>query len=112
MKLITGWLTCRPGTRDEFLARMKAPSEETRREPGCVFFEYHPHADKPDVVVLIEGFYDAAAHEAHRHTPHMAVMQAEVRRLLVKLRLCYAVTEESTWEEYDFVANPPGPWKP
>lgn len=112
MKLITGWLTCRPGTRDEFLAAMRAPAEETRREPGCVFFEYHPHADDPDKVVLIEGFRNASAHEVHRHTQHMAVMQAEVRRLLVHLRLCYVEAGEVAWDDLDFIANPPGPWKP
>ena len=108
MKFITGWLTCRPGTRDEFLSVMRIPAEQTRREEGCVFFEYHLHSDDGDVVILIEGFRNEAAHEAHRHTPHMAVMQTEIRRLVGRIRLCYAVAGE----EFDFIANPPGPWTP
>jgi quinol monooxygenase YgiN len=68
MKAIVGWLRCKQGTRDDFLAAMSASAEETRREEGCEFFEYHLQADDPDGIILIEGFRDAAAHEFHRHT--------------------------------------------
>jgi quinol monooxygenase YgiN len=112
MKFITGWLTCLPGARDEFLSLMQAPAELTRREEGCVFFEFHPHADHPDMVILIEGFRDAEAHEAHRHTAHMTVLQTELRRLVGKVRLCNAIAGDVSWMDLDFVANPPGPCKP
>jgi quinol monooxygenase YgiN len=112
MKLITGWLTCRGGTRDEFLAAMADGAAATRREEGCVFFEYHEDVGDPDGVVLIEGFRDDAAHQIHRHTSHMADMQAEVRRYLTRIRLIEAVSSEFTSIDLDLVASPLGPWKP
>jgi quinol monooxygenase YgiN len=112
MKFITGWLTLKPGTRDEFLSLMAAPSEETRREDGCVYFEFHLHASDRDIVILIEAFRDAAAHELHRHTAHMTVLQTELRRFATRVRLWECVGDETSWADLDWIATPPGPWKP
>lgn len=112
MKVILGWLTCKPGTREEFLTAMEPHVEATIREPGCQFFEYHRHKDAADVVVLIEGFRDVQAHEFHRRTAHMAAMQAEVRRLLTRVKLVNIVSDELTRDDLDFVSNPLGPYRP
>lgn len=112
VKIIIGWLTCRPGTRAGFLSAMAPHSLETLREPGCEFFEYHERADDPDGVVLIEGFRDAAAHEFHRRTPHMVAMQAEVRTFLTHVKLVYLAGDDVSREELDFVTNPPSPYRP
>jgi quinol monooxygenase YgiN len=112
MKAIIGWLTCKPGTRDRFLAAMAPSAAATRREEGCEFFEYHPHADDPDAVILIEGFRDAAAHEFHRRTPHMFEMQALIRDMLVRLRLVEVVGDDASRYDLDWIANPPGPYRP
>ena len=112
MKFITGWLTCRRGTREEFLLAMESHVASTRNEPGCVFFEYHRHKDDEDVVVLVEGFRDAEAHELHRRTPHMIAMQADVRRLLAKLSIIEACSDDVARYDLDFIANPPGPYCP
>jgi len=111
MKTILGWLRCKAGTREQFLEAMVPHVSETLREPGCEFFEYHRHKEDPDIVVLIEGFRDAGAHEVHRRTPHMDAMQVEVRRFLTHLRLVYIVGDDVTREEWDFVATPPEPYR-
>jgi quinol monooxygenase YgiN len=77
-----------------------------------VFFECHRHKDEDDVVVLIEGFRDAEAHEFHRRTPHMIAMQADVRRLLARLSLIETVSDEVARYDLDFIANPPAPYRP
>ncbi|EPE99318.1 putative quinol monooxygenase [Rhizobium grahamii] len=112
MKFITGWLTCRQGTREEFLLVMEPHVASTRNESGCVFFEYHWHKDDEDVVVLIEGFRDAEAHEFHRRTPHMIAMQADVRRLLAKLSIIETRSDDVARYDLDFITNPPGPYCP
>jgi quinol monooxygenase YgiN len=112
MKLITGWLTCKQGMREAFLAAMEPHVVSTRAEPGCVFFECHRHKDEDDVVVLIEGFRDAEAHEFHRRTPHMIAMQADVRRLLARLSLIETVSDEVARYDLDFIANSPAPYRP
>ena len=44
----------------------------TRAEPGNLFFRWSRSADDPTEWVLLEGFADAAAGEAHVRTPHFA----------------------------------------
>jgi quinol monooxygenase YgiN len=112
MKTITAWITCRPGTREEFLAAMRPGADATLEEEGCEFFEYHRIADNPDGVVLIEGFRDAAAHELHRRTPHMFDMQAELRRFVAQAALIEVISDDVVRYDLDFVASPPAPYNP
>ncbi|WP_081499118.1 putative quinol monooxygenase [Rhizobium sp. CF122] len=84
----------------------------TRNELGCVFFEYHRHKDDEDVVVLIEGFRDPETHASHLRTPYMITMQADVRRLPAKLSIIETRSNEVVRYDLDFVANPPGPYRP
>lgn len=112
MKTITGWLQCRPGTRDEFLALMEPLAAATREEPGCRVFEYHRTDRNPDEIILLEVFDSAEAHELHRRTPHMFEMQAIVRRLLGKIRLLEIISDDARQFELDFISDPPGPYSP
>ena len=38
-KFIIGWMTYKPGLREEFLAVARKHQENTRAEPGCEFFD-------------------------------------------------------------------------
>jgi quinol monooxygenase YgiN len=64
-KYIVGWLTMKPGKRDEFLGFARPYVLECRKEEGCLFFEMTPSLDNPDVVVIAECFKDSAAHTLH-----------------------------------------------
>lgn len=112
MKTITGWLLCRPGTREEFLRLMEPLVEATRREPGCRLFEYHRADRNPDEIIMLEVFDSAEAHELHRHAPYMFEMQAIVRRLLGRIKLLEVISDDVRQFDLDFIANPPGPYSP
>lgn len=71
MKFIIGWLTFKPGMRDTIIAEMQPLVQEIRAEPGCVFFEFNPKIDDPDVGMLCECFADDASHRGHKQLPHM-----------------------------------------
>ncbi len=48
MKFFVGTMTAKPGKRDEFLVLIRAHAVNTRREPGCVYFEVEPMLDRPN----------------------------------------------------------------
>src|SRR5437868_6646649 len=83
-KYIIGRMRVKPGTRDELLVAAKPFIAETRQEPGCVFFEMAISDSDPDGLVVIEEFKDAAAHELHDKTTHMAAFRVPLNRLLVE----------------------------
>ena len=41
MKFVIGWLTLKPGTRDEFMTLCRPFIAATREEEGVDFFEFH-----------------------------------------------------------------------
>jgi quinol monooxygenase YgiN len=69
-KYVMGWLKLKPGMRAEFLDHYAVGAEATRREPGCVFYDYAVSPGDPDAMVLMECFASEADHAAHLETPH------------------------------------------
>ena len=45
-------------------------AKATRKEPGCLQYDLHTDADKPETVVLIERWKSVAALEAHLKQAH------------------------------------------
>ena len=72
MRYVIGWLHAKPGKRDEFLALAKPVFAITRKEDGCLFYEAHPSADDPNLIMLVEGWQTAEQHLAHQKAPHHA----------------------------------------
>ena len=64
-KYIIGWLTCRPGRRDELAALIGPYVAACRAEEGCLFFDMNPSVTDPDVVTVAECFASREAHAAH-----------------------------------------------
>jgi quinol monooxygenase YgiN len=64
-KYIIGWLRLKPGQGSDFVSRARTYAAGCREEDGCLFFEFNPSIDNPDVFVVAECFRDADAHEAH-----------------------------------------------
>jgi quinol monooxygenase YgiN len=49
---------------------LRALTEASRQEPGCVTFIPHHVEDDPDTVVIYEQYVDQKAQEAHRNSAH------------------------------------------
>ena len=77
-KFIIGWLTLKPGKRDEFMTLSRSFVEATRQEKGVIFFEFHHDLANSDGIVVIECYEDREAHEIHHQTPHFQAIWKEV----------------------------------
>jgi quinol monooxygenase YgiN len=44
--------------------------EESRKEPGCIFYQAHRHKTEPRRFFVYEQYENDAALEAHRAAPH------------------------------------------
>ena len=64
---------CKSGMAREFVQALKSGGlqEKVRGEDGCLQYDYHLSCEKPDTVVLLEKWRDAAALERHLAQPHM-----------------------------------------
>ena len=80
-KYILGWLRLRPGMRAAFVAEYRRGAEATRREPGCVFYDYGLSDADPDVMIIMECFASEEAHAAHLKTPHFQAVWAAFERM-------------------------------
>ena len=65
---------CKPGTREEFLARVRAEGLDTacRAEEGNLQYDYYLSVDRGEDLLLIEKWKDADAVRAHAGQKHMA----------------------------------------
>ncbi len=83
MEHVIGWITTRPGRRNEFLARAEPFLAASRAEPGVLFFELLESRDQPDVAIVVEGYASAETHAAHVETPHFAQFWTVFQELVV-----------------------------
>ena len=76
------------GTRDAYLAELKAVTPAVRAEDGCIQYEAAApivtdistnKTIDPNVVVILEKWRDLAALKAHLGAPHMAVYREKVK---------------------------------
>jgi quinol monooxygenase YgiN len=56
--------------REAVAERLRALTEGSRREPGCVNYVAHFVEGEPATVVIYEQYADDAALEHHRSSPH------------------------------------------
>ena len=77
-----------PGTRDAYLAELKAVTPTVRAEDGCIQYDATAPLSTeistnrtvdPNVVVILEKWRDLAALKAHLAAPHMAVYRDQVK---------------------------------
>jgi quinol monooxygenase YgiN len=108
MKLIVGYLTARPRQREAFLAAMQDHAEQSRREPGCHYFELLPLPDHPDRMLLAEAFASEAAHRQHEDTDHMRAAWGVMGQMLVHASIDNVVSDKVVHDE-DWFDQPPGP---
>ena len=74
MKFVTGWLSLRPGKRDEFMALARP------------FMAATLSSTDPDAVIALEKYRTPGAHDLHHQTPHFAEMWGHVQRLCIEGR--------------------------
>ncbi|WP_083455594.1 putative quinol monooxygenase [Sphingopyxis sp. 113P3] len=76
-------LKAKPGQGDALLAVMsEAAALVTAHEPGCLFYEVCRSRSDADVIKLFEIYADQAALDAHRTTPHFALIGGKLAPLI------------------------------
>ena len=102
MKLIVGFLTAKPGKREAFLEAARHHVEESRKEPGCLYFELVPLPDHPDRMLLAEAFTDEEAHRRHEDTDRMRDLWAVMPKMLAHTSFDSVVSGDIAHEEEAF----------
>jgi quinol monooxygenase YgiN len=65
-------LTLQPGAGPEFALAAQAVGAATQAEAGCLAYEFHRLAGKPETYLLCEKWRDFDALVSHFRTPHLA----------------------------------------
>jgi quinol monooxygenase YgiN len=86
MEYVIGWVTVKPGMREEFLEASQPLIEASRLEEGVEFFEFHLSPEDPNVVAVVECYRDAKVHERHVQSPHFQEFLKLIERYLVRGR--------------------------
>lgn len=74
----------KPEVVPTFLDQMREYTEACRAEEGCLFFDWYQSAEREGEFLLVEGYRDQAAAEAHVSYPHFQQGLDTMRPLLHK----------------------------
>jgi quinol monooxygenase YgiN len=77
MIVITGQLRTDPATHPAFYARLKALCAPSRAEDGCLFYHVAMEDEADCVILLVEGWRDQAALDAHLALPAITEFMAD-----------------------------------
>lgn len=70
MIAITVVWNVKPEYADDYPELVREFTEDTRAEPGCLWFEWSRSLERPNEYVLLEAFKDAAAGAEHVQSEH------------------------------------------
>jgi len=79
---IIGTVTAKPETREELYALLSAQVEPTRKEDGCINYDFHVDAEDTCVFVFYENWRSQEDLDAHLRMSHLEPLFSQVDRLL------------------------------
>ena len=71
MLLILGKGVIRPDRRDAFVAAAREQIVETRKEPGCISYDFYESQTEPNTFVFNERWKSKEATDFHFQTEHI-----------------------------------------
>lgn len=90
----------RPEHVDRWPEVVRAFTQATRAEPGCLWFEWSRSLEEPDTFVLVEGFRDADAGAAHTGSEHFARAMRELGAYVAaRPKIISVETDGDGWSE-------------
>jgi quinol monooxygenase YgiN len=72
----------RPEYADDWIDLVADFTSASRAEAGNLFFEWYRSVEDPNTYLLVEGFRDAAAGEAHVQSEHFKAATVQLRKWL------------------------------
>jgi len=76
MIFITAKFRVRPEAADQWAQITRVFTDATRREPGCLWFDWSRSLDDQNEYVLVEAFRDGDAGSAHVNSDHFKTAMA------------------------------------
>lgn len=110
MIFITAKFQVLPAHADRWPEITRDFTEATRREPGCLWYDWSRSLDDPNEYVLVEAFRDEAAGAAHVQSPHFAEAQQSLPKHLAETPRIVSVTlPQEDWSLLGELAVPADP---
>ena len=72
MILVAGTIKYQPGAIERLKSAMQKMVGATRKEDGCINYDFAVDVTDPNTLILFERWRDQAALQAHFQTAHMA----------------------------------------
>ena len=82
--IIVARFQARDGEAEAVEAALLAFVEPSRGEDGCLFYDLHREADERGRFVILDGWRDRAAFEAHAASAHVAATLARLEGKLAE----------------------------
>jgi quinol monooxygenase YgiN len=82
MIVIAGKVLVRPERREEAVRAALAMAEATRKEPGCITYQFSADLADPNTIRIFEEWESEEALSHHFQTEHMRVFRAQLPDLL------------------------------
>src|SRR3954447_10352837 len=100
MIFITAKFRVRPEDADRGPEIAGEFTRATRREPGCLWFDWSRSVDDPNEYVLVEAFRDGDAGAAHVQSGHFRQARLDLPPYLVETpRIISQVVDQENWSE-------------
>lgn len=77
-------LKLKPEAIESFIAAAKEGAAESRKEAGCLLYDFHQNQEDPTEVIVLENWKDVAALKLHLASPHFAKLGAAVGPAVVE----------------------------
>ena len=107
MIFITAKFPVRPEDADEWPRIAAEFTEATRKEPGCLWFDWSRSLADPTEYVLVEAFRDGDAGAAHVTSAHFKKAQETLPPHLARTpRIVNATIPQDDWSELGEMAVP------
>ena len=84
MLIILGKGVVRPDKREDFIAAARAQIVETRKEAGCISYDFFESQTEPNTFVFNERWKSKEAIEAHFQTAHIRTFMAALPACLAE----------------------------
>ncbi|MBV9381080.1 MAG: antibiotic biosynthesis monooxygenase [Streptosporangiaceae bacterium] len=98
MIFITAKFKIRPEDADRWPQIVADFTDATRKEPGCLWFDWSRSLEDPEEYVLVEAFRDAEAGAAHVTSAHFRKAQQELPPHLAHTpRIINATVPQDDW---------------
>ena len=82
MLIVAVTVPIKPGTLAQAKPVMEAMALETKKEPGCVFYEFYSHISDENTILVYEEWESEEALNFHVKTPHMGLYMEGMKELL------------------------------